>query len=88
MERRVSITTNDNPYDPFSQFDNWFRFDIEKGYYTCSKLARLTHLKSDMSDKEETEEVERAIDRLIEIDPFDIYKKVETVSDPGGGSEE
>ena len=76
MERKVSITTIDNPYDPITDFDHWFMFDTEKGYYTSSTLARLTHLTDDMSDVEEAEEVERAIDRLIEIDPLDIYKKV------------
>ena len=76
MNRKVSITTTDNPYDPLKDFDNWFRFDIEKGYYTSSSLARLTDLKEEMSEDEELTEVERAIDRLIEIDPLDIYIKV------------
>lgn len=76
LERRVNITTVDNPFDPFDDFDHWFQFDTEKGYYTSSKLARLTNLRNDMSEAEESEEIERAIDRLIEIDPFDMYIKV------------
>lgn len=76
IERKVSITTFDNPFDPIEDFDHWFQFDVEKGYYTSSTLARLTKLSNDMSQKEEDEEVERAIDRLIEIDPLDIYQKV------------
>ena len=77
MSKKVNITTIDNPFDPFNEFDSWFAFDVEKGYYTSSKIARLTHLTDDMSEAEETEEIERAIDRLIEIDPLDIYKKIE-----------
>lgn len=76
MERHVHITTIDNPFDPFEDFRSWFDYDIEKGYYTSSKLARLTNLKSDMSEKEELIEIERAIDRLIEIDPLDLYIKM------------
>lgn len=76
MERRVNITTIDNPFDPFDDFTSWFMFDIEKGYYTSSKIARLTKLTDDMTELEELEEVERAIDRLIEIDPLDIYIKI------------
>ena len=76
QERRVNITTVDNPFDPFDDFDHWFQFDTEKGYYPSSTLARLTNLRNDMSDAEEAEEIERAIDRLIEIDPLDIYIKV------------
>ena len=76
MKRRVSITTIDNPFNPLDDFDNWFLFDIEKGYYTSNKLGRLTKLTDEMTEKEELEESERAIDRLIEIDPLDIYIKV------------
>ena len=76
MEREISITTIDNPFNPFEDFTSWFLFDVEKGYNTCSKLARLANLTEDMTDKEEIEEIERVIDRLIEIDPLDIYIKV------------
>ena len=76
MSNRIGITTNDNPFDPFDDFTSWYMFDIEKGYYTCSKLARLAEVSDDMTELEENEEIERAIDRLIEIDPLDIYKKV------------
>lgn len=75
--RKVNITTIDNPFNPFDDFTSWFMFDTEKGYYTSSKLARLTNLKEGMSEVEEDEEIERAIDRLIEIDPLDIYIKIE-----------
>lgn len=75
--RKVNITTIDNPFNPFDDFTSWFMFDTEKGYYTSSKLARLTNLKEGMSEVEEDEEIERAIDRLIEIDPLDMYIKIE-----------
>lgn len=87
LERRVNITTVDNPFDPFDDFDHWFQFDTEKGYYTSSKLARLTNLRNDMSETEEAEEIERAIDRLIEIDPFDMYIKVTRNDDNEGRGE-
>ena len=87
LERRVNITTVDNPFDPFDDFDHWFQFDTEKGYYTSSKLARLTNLRNDMSEAEEAEEIERAIDRLIEIDPFDMYIKVTRNDDKEGRGE-
>lgn len=76
MQRQIRITTIDNPFDPFNDSNDWLMFDIEKGYNTNSKVARLANLTNDMTEKEELEEIERAIDRLIEIDPLDIYKKV------------
>lgn len=74
--RQVNITTIDNPFDPFNNSNDWLMFDIEKGYYTCSKLGRLAKLTPDMTEKEELEEIERAIDRLIKLDPLDVYIKV------------
>lgn len=85
MSKRVSITTIDNPFDPIEDFASWFDFDVEKGYYTCSKLARISNVSDDMTQIEEDEEVERAIDRLIEIDPLDLYRKV--VRKTRGGSD-
>ena len=87
LEREVNITTVDNPYDPFDDFEHWLQFDTEKGYYTSSKLGRLTNLRNDMSEAEEAEEIERAIDRLIEIDPFDVYIKVTRNGDKDGRGE-
>ena len=74
--RQVTVTTIDNPFNPFDDFINWHLFDIEKGYYTSAKLGRLTKLTDEMTEIEENEEVERAVDELIRIDPLDIYTKV------------
>ena len=71
------LTTNDNPYDPFDQFDQWYLYDtVEKGYNTCSKVARLAELYDDMSDKEYNDEIERVYDEIIQYDFLNMYKKV------------
>lgn len=76
MKRRIHITTIDNPFDPFEDFENWYLFDCEKGYYTCSRLARLANIEENMTEEEEDQEIERVTDRLIQLDPLDIYKKL------------
>lgn len=77
------LTTFDNPYDPFEQFANWFLFDVQKGYNTCSLLDRISHMSEDMSEKEIDEEHERAIDEIIQYDFRNIYRKVwKNGSDP------
>ena len=70
------LTTIDNPFDPFEQFTSWFLFDIEKGYNTCSYLARIAKTSDQFSEKENDEEIERAIDEIIKYNPLNIYKKV------------
>lgn len=76
MENSCMLTTFDNPFDPFEQFVSWNLFDMEKGYNTCSYLSRIANLSEDMSQKEENDEIERAIDEIIRYDFMNIYKKV------------
>lgn len=73
---KVMLTTIDNPYDPFEQFTNWFLFDVEKGYNTCSRLGRLVQFTDDMTQQEMDAEEERVMDIIIKYDFLDIYKKV------------
>lgn len=70
------LTTIDNPFDPFKQFTSWFLYDVEKGYNTCSYLARIAKTSDEFSEKENNEEIERAIDEIIKYDFMGIYKKV------------
>ena len=76
MENECRLTTIDNPYNPFTQFDSWFLFDVEKGYDSCSRLGRFARTSVQFSEKENNEEVERAIDEIIKYDFMNIYKKV------------
>ena len=81
METQVAITTFDNPYDPFKEFESWFMFDVEKGYNTCSYLARIADITDSMSEQEANTEVERAIDEIIKYDFMNMYKKVKKEKD-------
>ena len=72
----VYITTFDNPFNPFNEFIKWFLFDCEKGYNTCSYLARIAKTSDQLSDAENVIEIERAIDEIIKYDFMNIYKKV------------
>lgn len=70
------LTTIDNPFDPFTQFDSWFQFDEEKGYHTCQFLARIARTSSDMSESDYDKEIERAIDEIVSYNVRGIDKKV------------
>ena len=73
---KCMLTTIDNPFNPFKNFNEWFLFDVEKGYNSCGYLGRIARTSDQLSDKENDEEVERAIDEIIEHDFMGIYKKV------------
>ena len=70
------ITTIDNPFDPFEQFDAWYAFDVQKGYNTCDYLARLSYTSSELSALDQLQAVDRAIDQIVSLNLQGIYKKV------------
>ena len=70
------LTTIDNPFDYFTQFDEWLLFDKQKGYNSCEKVARIAQLKDEMTSIEEDAEIERAIDEIILYDYRNLYKKI------------
>ena len=78
MLNECTLTTIDNPYNPFEQFTSWLMFDKEKGYDTCEYLARIVqpNLTDDMSQAEENATIESAIDEIIMTNPIGVYKKV------------
>ena len=76
MARRCALTTFDNPYDPFKQFEQWFLFDVEKGHNTCDYLGRIARTSEQLSEEENDLEIERAIDEIIKLDFMNKYKKV------------
>ena len=76
MNSKCMLTTFDNPYDPFNQFNSWFLFDVTKGYNSCELLGRFARISDSFTDEENDKEVERAIDEIINNDFLNIYKKV------------
>jgi hypothetical protein len=72
------LTTIDNPFDYFEQYDDWLMFDIEKGYGTNEYLARIMKDTKGFTDKEFNEALSDAIDEIIINDFTGLYKKVST----------
>lgn len=70
------LTTIDNPFDPFEQFNDWFLYDMEKGYNTCEILSRMSADTSELSDEEAEEENLRAINEVLDHDPYGLYIRV------------
>ena len=73
---KCALTTIDNPFDPFDQFTQWFLYDEEQGYHSCGYLAQIANTSNQLTDEENNREIERAIDEIVAIDPFFIYRKV------------
>ena len=78
--REVALTTIDNPYSPFSQFDQWYLFDLENGYDCCGYLDRMQNVNTLLMQEDvEDEIIEKTINELVNLDPTGMYIKVEKV---------
>lgn len=72
----VMVTTEDNPFNPFTQFEDWYTFDEQKGYHTCSYLARICKSSSELSITEQEQCIEEAVDEIVAFNLTGNYKKV------------
>jgi hypothetical protein len=70
------LTTVDNPFDPFTRFDEWLAFDISKGYNTSGFLDRVAHLSPDLTEVDQALVLQQAIDEIVEENVEGVWRKV------------
>lgn len=71
------LTTVDNPYSPFTHFDEWHAWDMASGYYTIEFLARIVVTSDDLSDADQVVATEDAIEEIVRENVLGVFKKVE-----------
>lgn len=70
------LTTVDNPFDPFTHFDEWYVFDVAAGHHTLSFLARIVKTSDELSEADQSLAIEQAIDEIVEENVLGLYRKV------------
>lgn len=70
------LTTEDNPYNPFTQFLQWQGYDHYKGYYTMEYLARIANTSPELSDDVNISIINDAINEIVGYNILGIYRKV------------
>lgn len=76
MSKEVLLSTSDNPWNPFTNFDEWFAFDTQKGYNSLSYLARIAKTSSSLPEDEYNQAVEDAVDSICRLNLTGNYIKV------------
>lgn len=79
---RHMLTTVDNPFDPTTQFDEWYQFDIRKGYNTLSLLARIALVSDEQSEEDIAYVIEEAIDEIIKENVSGVHTRVPMTVEP------
>ena len=59
------ITTIDNPYNPFTRWDEWLQYDMEQGHNSLALLARVTKTSDELSDALQDAAIEDAILEIV-----------------------
>ena len=70
------LTTVDNPFDPFTRFEEWLEYDISMGYNTAAFLARIAMVSDDLSQPDQALAIQNAIDEIVEENVSGMWRKV------------
>ena len=75
------LTTVDNPFNPFTHFDEWFRWDANAGYHSPSLLDRVVNNSSDLSEADQAQAVQIGIDEIVRENVSGVHTKVSSPVD-------
>lgn len=75
MEKDSMLTTFDNPFNPFTEFDRWWKEDLLLGHNCCGLLANESNVSDIASDEVNDKAVIEAMERIVKREPM-IYKIV------------
>lgn len=70
------LTTVDNPFNPFTRFDEWLAYDIKMGYNTASFLDRIAKVSNDISAPDQALAIQDAIDEIVSENVSGMWRKV------------
>ena len=75
------ISTEDNPYDPRTDFEAWYMWDTGQGYNTSAYLARVAAVADEFPEAVQDRNIEDAIDEIISLHSGGMYIKLEIDED-------
>lgn len=75
------LTTIDNPFNPFTNFKEWYAYDQACGYMTPSFLGRIVRTSNELSDADQKLAIEQGIDEIVRENVLGLYRKV-AANDP------
>lgn len=70
------LTTLDNPYNPFTQYEEWYALDRYLGHYTPEYLARVAIVSDGLSPADQQLAIEDAIAEIVALNFNGLYARV------------
>lgn len=75
MDKDSMLTTFDNPFNPFNDFDRWWKEDLLLGHDCCGLLARESNVSDVANDNVNDKAIIDAMKKITKDNPT-IYKIV------------
>ena len=73
-ETESYITTTDNPFNPQTQFDEWYEYDQMLGYNTSQRLAKtIDYLTKTLKNDDPDLIMDTAMLEMVRLDPLKRY---------------
>lgn len=76
MAEEFMLTTVDNPYNPFTDWDEWYRFDEARGYHSTGLLARVVKTSDDLSESDQELAIDNAIEEIVKENVSGMHRKI------------
>ena len=75
-DEAIMLTTMDNPFNPFIQYNEWYAYDVNKGYNTCAYLARLVGDLNPLEELEAESIIKQKIQEIVDLNLLGNYCKI------------
>jgi len=70
------LTTVDNPFNPFTNFSEWYTYDMSLGYNTMGFLARVAAVPMNLSQYDRDKAIGDAIEEIARENVSGVHRKV------------
>jgi hypothetical protein len=70
------LTTVDNPFNPFTHYDEWFAYDQFLGHHSNSLLARIARTSDELSEADQRLAIQSAINEIVTENVSGVHRKV------------
>lgn len=71
------LTTIDNPFNPFTQFDDWYNYDENVlGYHSLELLASVCKTSDEFSETQQEQDINDAIDSICKLNVLGVFRRI------------
>lgn len=75
MADEYMVTTSDNPFNYFTQFEAWLAYDMRLGHHTLNYLARVARTSHELSEEDTRLAISQAVDEIVRMNINGLYVK-------------